>query len=90
MMLLVYFLAISVIGAPLILIVLLLEGFTLGFKIGFLIKELSGFGILISVFSVLQHAIIIVVVLTTASIFALNFTIGIVQKKRNKSKIISS
>jgi len=86
MMLLIYFLGISVIGAPLILIILLLEGFTLGFTIGFLAKELSGFGILISVFSVLPHAIITVVVLTTASIFALNFTIGIVQKKRNKSK----
>ncbi|MGV8148576.1 MAG: stage II sporulation protein M [Alkaliphilus sp.] len=86
MMLLIYFLGISVIGAPLILIILLLEGFTLGFTIGLLAKELAGFGILISFFSVLPHAIITVMVLMIASIFAFNFTIGIVQKKVNKIK----
>lgn len=85
-MLLIYFLGISVIGAPLVLIILAFEGFTIGFTVGLLAKELAGFGVLISFFAVLPHVIINVTVLIIASVFALSFTIEIILKKANKIK----
>lgn len=82
----IWFLGLTVIGLPLILAVVFLRGFSLGFTVGFLYQEKALTGILITLISVLPQNLVYIPFLMMWAVIALNFSIFIV-KGRNSSVI---
>ncbi|MEN6327794.1 MAG: stage II sporulation protein M [Syntrophomonas sp.] len=80
----IWFLGLTVIGLPLILAVVFLRGFSLGFTVGFLYQEKALTGILISLISVLPQNLVYIPFLIMWAVIAMNFSIFIV-KGRNSS-----
>lgn len=70
----VWFLGLTIIGMPLILGVVFLKGFSLGFTISFLIKERGVSGVLISLLSILPQNLIYIPLLIIWSVLGINFT----------------
>ncbi len=70
---LLFILGLTVIGAPLILGVVFLRGFVLGFTVGFLIQETSLNGLLLAAAAVLPHNIVAVPAIMMAAGGALAF-----------------
>jgi len=82
--LLIWFLGLTVIGLPLVLVFIWLRGFSLGFTISFLLHDRATAGILISLVSVLPQNIIYIPFFFAWSVVALNFSVYIL-KGRNSS-----
>lgn len=80
----IWFLGLTVIGLPLILAVVFLRGFSLGFTVGFLYQEKALTGVLIALVSVLPQNLVYIPLLIMWAVIALNFSIFIV-KGRNSS-----
>lgn len=80
-----WFLGISVIGIPLIIGLVLLRGFIIGFTVGFIVKQLGFKGFLFSIFSILPQNIIFIPWVIISSAFALMFSISFIKSKINKS-----
>lgn len=80
----IWFLGLTVIGLPLILAVVFLRGFSLGFTVGFLYQEKALTGVLIALVSVLPQNLVYIPFLIMWAVIALNFSIFIV-KGRNTS-----
>jgi len=70
---LIWLLGLTVIGAPLVLGVVFLRGFILGFTIGFIVDELHAKGLLLSLVSVLPHNLIAAPAVILAAGGALSF-----------------
>ena len=70
----VWFLGLTIIGMPIILGVVFLKGFSLGFTISFLVKEKAGSGVLISILSILPQNLIFIPLLIIWSVVGINFT----------------
>ncbi|MDD3267891.1 MAG: stage II sporulation protein M [Syntrophomonadaceae bacterium] len=83
----IWFLGLTVIGLPLILAVVFLRGFSLGFTVGFLYQEKAMTGILISLISVLPQNLVYIPFLIMWAVIALNFSIFIV-KGRNTNVML--
>ncbi|QGT98988.1 Stage II sporulation protein M (SpoIIM) [Candidatus Syntrophocurvum alkaliphilum] len=81
--LLIWFLGLTVIGFPLILAVVFLKGFSLGFTISFLIQEKAAAGIIIALVSIAPQNIIYIPILLVWAVMAINFSINIVKGKEN-------
>lgn len=80
-----WFLGISIIGIPLIIGLVLLRGFIIGFTVGFIVKELGFKGFLFSVFSILPQNIVFIPWILISSAFALIFAISFIKSKISKS-----
>lgn len=78
----VWFLGLTIIGMPLILGVVFLKGFSLGFTIGFLIKERGILGILITMLSILPQNLIYIPLLIVWSVLGINFTLYITRGRQ--------
>ncbi|NLJ72752.1 MAG: stage II sporulation protein M [Syntrophomonadaceae bacterium] len=74
----IWFLGLTVIGIPFIIGVVFFRGFSLGFTLGFLVKEKATTGIIISIFSILPQNLIYIPLIMLISIIAINFSIYIV------------
>jgi len=70
----VWFLGLTIIGMPIILALVFLKGFSLGFTIGFLVKEKAVSGILISILSILPQNLVFIPLLIIWSVVGINFT----------------
>lgn len=70
----VWFLGLTIIGMPIILGVVFLKGFSLGFTISFLVKEKAVSGVLISILSILPQNLIFIPLLIIWSVVGINFT----------------
>ncbi|MDD3853352.1 MAG: stage II sporulation protein M [Syntrophomonadaceae bacterium] len=77
----IYLLGLSVIGLPLILGVIFLRGYSLGFTFGFLIQEKAVGGIVLSVLTILPQHIIYIPFMILWSVIAMNFSLQIVRGK---------
>ncbi|WP_054692788.1 stage II sporulation protein M [Syntrophomonas palmitatica] len=77
----VWFLGLTVIGLPLILTVILLRGFSLGFTWSFLIHEQAQKGIAIGVLSILPQNLVYIPLLLVWSVAALNFSVFIIRNR---------
>jgi stage II sporulation protein M len=77
--LLVWFLGMTVIGLPLIMAVVFIRGFSLGFTIGFLFQDRAGAGILISLLSVVPQNLVYILFLFACSVMAMNFSLYLVR-----------
>lgn len=67
-----WLLGLSVVGAPLVLVLLFSKGFALGFSIGFLVESFSGKGLLLAIASILPHNLIMVPALLVGAIASLS------------------
>ncbi|KNF07421.1 stage II sporulation protein M [Gottschalkia purinilytica] len=83
--LIVLILGISIIGGPLILGVVLLRGFIIGFTVGFLVKEVGMKGVLFSTLVIVPQNIFIIPWILIASAISLCFSLRIIKNKFNKS-----
>ncbi len=79
----VWLLGLTVIGLPLIMVVIFLRAFSLGFTLGFLIQQKAGTGVLVSLVSVLPQNLFYILGLLIAGVVAMNFSLNIV-KNRNQ------
>lgn len=77
----VWFLGLTIIGMPLILGVVFLKGFSLGFTISFLIKEKALAGALITILSILPQNLVYIPLLLIWSVVGINFSIYIALKR---------
>lgn len=77
----IWFLGLTIIGMPLILAVVFLKGFSLGFTVCFLVKERAMSGILISILSILPQNLIYIPLLIIWSVVGINFSIYITRSR---------
>lgn len=78
-LLIIWFLGLTVIGLPLILGIIFVRGFSLGFTIGFLVQEKAAAGILIALLSIIPQNLVYIPVLIVWSVIAMNFSIYLVK-----------
>ncbi|NLM38917.1 MAG: stage II sporulation protein M [Firmicutes bacterium] len=71
---LIWLLGLTVIGAPLVLGIVFLRGFVLGFTVGFMIDQMHFRGIILSLISVLPHNLLAVPAVLLAAGGALSFS----------------
>jgi stage II sporulation protein M len=79
---LVWFLGLTVIGFPLVLAVIWVRGFSLGFTISFLLHYRAGAGVIISIISILPQNLIYIPFFLAWSVMAIRFSLYII-KDRN-------
>lgn len=77
--LLIWFLGLTVIGIPIILGIIVIKGFILGFTVGFLFIEKSYFGLLISIFGILPQNLFYVLGLIIGGVSALIFSLNLIK-----------
>ena len=82
--LIIWVLGAIVIGAPLIIGVILLRGFVIGFTVGFLLSELGFKGFFFSLLAVLPQNIFILPGLIIISVFSIKFAIVTIKSKVRK------
>lgn len=70
---LLFILGLSVIGAPLVLGVVFIRGFVLGFTVGFLVQETMVTGLVLSTTSILPHNLLVVPAILVSAAAALSF-----------------
>lgn len=70
----IWFLGLTIIGVPLILAVVFLRGYALGFTIGFLVHQKGGAGIIMSILSILPQNVVYIPFLIIWSVIAVNFS----------------
>ncbi len=78
-----WFLGLTVIGLPLVLAVIWLRGFALGFTVSFLLHDRAGAGILITLLSVLPQNLIYIPFFLAWSVVAINFSVYIMGGRNN-------
>lgn len=69
-------LGLSVVGIPLVLIVVFTRGFVLGFTVGFLVKEMAYRGIVLAFLSVLPHNLLLIPALIVGGVAAISFALS--------------
>lgn len=75
-----FFLGLTVIGIPMVLILIFMRGFTLGFAISFLAKQKSGAGTLLAITAIAPHNLILLPALFLSGAAALSFALILVQR----------
>ncbi|MBI2874447.1 MAG: stage II sporulation protein M [Firmicutes bacterium] len=81
--LIIWFLGITVVGAPLILVLLFLKGFILGFTVGFVVHEMSFPGLLFAVVGILPHNVILVPALLMMGTSGISFSLMLIRHRLN-------
>ena len=77
---LIWILGISIIGLPVILILLFLKGLVVGFTVGFLVNQMGWSGFLLSFVSILPQNIFIVPVFIFISVLAVSLSIKMISR----------
>lgn len=84
---LIWFLGLTIIGIPIVLIIDIIKGFTLGFSAGFLINSLGIKGAWVCLLGILPQNIIYIPCLIIASVFAMEFSLALIKDNKNKNWI---
>ncbi|MEG1256361.1 stage II sporulation protein M [Clostridium sp.] len=79
-----WFLGLTIVGAPVIILLNIYKGFSLGFTFSFFIYGLKERGLLLAILGVLPQNIIYIPCLIFLSVLALQFSIGSVKEKFSK------
>ncbi|MBU3142175.1 stage II sporulation protein M [Clostridium sp. CF012] len=79
-----WFLGLTIVGIPIIIIIDLLKGFTVGFTFSFMISGLGKNGIGIAVLGVLPQNLIYIPCIIFASVVSMEFSIMLLKDKFNK------
>ena len=80
----IWFLGLTIVGIPIIIIIDLLKGFTVGFTFSFMISGLGKSGIGIAMLGVLPQNIIYIPCIIFASVASMEFSIMLLKSKFNK------
>lgn len=78
---LIWILGITVIGLPLIIFIVALRGFIVGFSVGFLINELGFKGFVFSILTILPQNIFVIPGVIALSTLSINFALKIITNK---------
>ncbi|GAA0327531.1 stage II sporulation protein M [Oceanobacillus sp. FSL W7-1293] len=73
-------LALSMIGLPIIWIMIFMKGLVVGFSVGFMVNQLGGQGLLLSTISIAPQNLLIIPIYIIAGSAAMIFSIGLWQK----------
>ena len=79
-----WFLGLTIVGLPIIIIIDLVKGFTVGFTFSFMISGLGKSGIGIAIIGVLPQNLIYIPCIIFASVLSMEFSIMLVKDKFNK------
>lgn len=85
--LMIWLLGLSVIGMPLVPVIIFLRGFVIGFTVGFLVNELSFKGMAFALVSILPQNLIIVPAIIIAGMMAISFSIILLKSQISKRPI---
>lgn len=77
-----YLLGLSLLGLPLLPLLVFFRGFVMGFTVGFLLEELSFLGFILALLAVVPQNLIILPTILLASVSGVVFTLGIIQTYR--------
>lgn len=75
----IWFLGLTVIGLPLVLGVVFLRGYSIGFTLGFLICEKAGGGVLISLLAILPQNLVYIPLLIAWGVISINFSLQVLR-----------
>ncbi|MEG6616295.1 stage II sporulation protein M [Peptococcaceae bacterium 1198_IL3148] len=84
----IYLLGLTVIGIPMILLLLFVRGFAIGFAIGFLTKQKAWQGVILALVSILPHNFFYVPALLIATVASLSFSVLLVKRFFNSKLAI--
>ena len=79
-----WFLGLTIVGIPIIIIIDLLKGFTVGFTFSFMVSGLGKNGIGIAILGVLPQNLIYIPCIVFASVVSMEFSIMLLKNKFNK------
>ncbi|AKN34042.1 sporulation protein [Clostridium carboxidivorans P7] len=79
-----WFLGLTMIGIPIILIIDIIKGFTIGFTISFMVNGMGMKGMMFSLLGVLPQNIIYIPCFILASVIAMDFSMAILKDKSNR------
>ncbi len=80
----IWFLGLTVVGLPIIMIIDLLKGFTVGFTFSFMISGLGKSGIGVAIMGILPQNLIYIPCIVFASVISMEFSIMLIKNKFNK------
>ena len=80
----IWFLGLTIVGLPIIIIIDLLKGFTVGFTFSFMLSGLGKSGIGIAILGVLPQNLIYIPCIVFASVLSMEFSIMLLRNKFNK------
>lgn len=83
----IYFLGLTVIGIPLVLVAVFSRGFILGFTVGFLVREKSIKGLLFALVSVLPHNLLVIPAIIAGAVIALSFSTLLIRRRFITQKV---
>lgn len=83
----IYLLGLSIIGIPLVLVLIFTKGFILGFTVGFLIQEKATKGILFVILSILPQNLLAIPALLLGGVGALSFALLLVKRRLGQRSI---
>ncbi|WZL74915.1 stage II sporulation protein M [Clostridiaceae bacterium 35-E11] len=81
----IWLLGITVIGVPLILLLIAIRGFVIGFTVGFLTEQLGFKGILFSLLSIFPQNLFIIPSILVIAVIGISFSTMMIRNKLNKS-----
>ncbi|MEA1960221.1 MAG: stage II sporulation protein M [Bacillota bacterium] len=81
----IWFLGLTVIGMPIILGLVFLKGYSLGFTVGFLVQEKAGIGIVVTILSILPQNLVYLPILIICAVVGVNFSVYIARGKQDRS-----
>lgn len=80
-----WILGVTIIGIPLILLIIVIRGFILGFTVGFLIEQMGLSGFFFSIFAILPQNLFIIPGIIIIAVIAISFSVMIIKSKLNKN-----
>lgn len=78
---LVFLLGLTVVGAPLVPVVVFLRGFIVGFAVGFLVSHLGWSGMLMALLAILPQNLLLIPALLVLSAYALLFAATVIRRR---------
>jgi len=83
--LLIWFLGLTVIGMPLILALVFLKGYSLGFTVGFLVQEKAGAGIIVAILSILPQNLVYLPLIIIWAVVGVNFSVYLARGRQDRT-----
>ncbi|WP_062198434.1 stage II sporulation protein M [Massilibacterium senegalense] len=85
---LIWLLGLSVIGLPILLILLFLKGVMIGFTVGFLVNQMGLYGFFLSFASIIPQNILLIPTIILITTMALSFSLTLIKQQLGKSRFL--
>lgn len=84
-LLIIWFLGLSIVGMPLIFLLIYLKGVVVGFTVSFFIFEMNWRGLLLAISAIIPQNLLIVPVLIIASVSGVKFSLSLIKSRSEKN-----